>query len=155
MSPRRKTPQEINVQAIENGTVIDHLPSETTLAVFQILSRSDDMVAIGINLSSKKIGRKGFVKFANKMLTPEEVNKIAVIAPSASVNIIKHFKVVRKVKVTIPDVVEGILRCTNPHCITNHEKVRTRFHSSSDREKLNLRCHYCERTVLRSDAVVI
>jgi aspartate carbamoyltransferase regulatory subunit len=148
---------EVKVQAIENGTVIDHLPAENTLKVVEILSRFEDMVAIGINSPSKRLGRKGFVKIANRTLTQEEVNKIAIIAPDASVNTIKDFKVVRKMKVIIPESVEGILRCTNPNCITNHQAVKTKFHIGKKAvpERLELRCHYCERSVNRKDAVLL
>ena len=125
MSQRKHTVRQ--VPAIEHGTVIDHIPSHATLTVVRILSELEDLVTIGINLSSQAIGRKGVVKIANRELSPEEVARIALIAPQATLCIIESYDVVEKYRVTPPEVVEGLVRCGNPNCITNHETVKTRF----------------------------
>ncbi|MEK7270427.1 MAG: aspartate carbamoyltransferase regulatory subunit [Planctomycetota bacterium] len=134
---------QIVVPAIENGTVIDHIPPSATLKVVQILSRIDDLVTIGINFPSASMGRKGVVKIANQHLTPREVDKIAVLAPAATVNIIRGFKVREKIRVKIPAIIEGLVRCKNPACITNHEAVRTKFKVLPGAREVE--CHYCER----------
>ena len=136
----------LRVPAIENGTVIDHIPAHATLTVVRILSELEDLVTIGVNLPSPKIGSKGVVKIANRKLSPDEVAKIALIAPQATLSIIESFDVVQKHEVTHPDVVTGIARCGNPNCITNHEAIVTRFSVvQAPDSALRLVCHYCER----------
>ena len=143
MEEQRKT---LKVPAIENGTVIDHIPAGATLTVVKILSELEDLVTIGVNLPSPRIGMKGVVKIANRQLSPQEVAKIALIAPQATLNIIEATEVVRKHRITAPRVVEGIVRCGNPNCITNHESVTTRFTvSTAPNDRQRLCCHYCER----------
>lgn len=131
------------VQAIENGTVIDHIPAPATLKVVEILSGGRDVVTIGVNFPSASMGRKGVVKIAGRFLTEAEVNKIAILAPAATVNIIRGFRIREKIRVRMPGVVEGIVRCRNPSCITNHEPVRTKFRRVRGGEAFE--CLYCER----------
>lgn len=138
--------KELSVNAIENGTVIDHIPGESTLKVVEILSKRDDMMTIGVNLPSKSLVKKGFVKITNRFLTPEETSKIALIAPTAKVNIIKDYKIVSKSVVHLPAQVKGIVKCNNPICITNKEIVPSVFDVLKS-APLKMRCHYCERTM--------
>jgi len=134
------------VPGIEKGTVIDHIPAHATLTVVKILSELEDLVTIGINLPSPKLGRKGVVKIANRKLSPEEVAKIALIAPQATLNLIENYRVVEKHQITPPPQIEGILRCPNPNCMTNHERIPTRFAVQTTREgRRRLTCYYCER----------
>lgn len=137
---------ELSVNAIENGTVIDHIPGECTLKVVEILSNPDDIMTIGVNLPSKSLKKKGFVKITNRFLTPEETSKIALIAPTAKVNIIKNYKITSKSVVNLPAQIKGIVKCNNPICITNKELVTTVFNVLNS-SPLKMRCHYCERTM--------
>jgi aspartate carbamoyltransferase regulatory subunit len=144
------------VPAIENGTVIDHIPAHATLTVVRILSAIEDLVTIGINLPSPKLERKGVVKIANRKLSPEEVAKIALIAPQATLNLIESYEVVEKHEVTPPRVVEGIVRCGNPNCVTNHEPVTTRFAVRTTRDaRRRLTCHYCERAYDQDEIEIV
>ncbi len=138
--------KELKVSAIKDGTVIDHIPARDLFKVIKILQLENcrEQITFGTNLESKKLGRKGIIKIANKFFKQEEINKIALIAPQANLNIIKDYQVVEKKKVELPDEIEGIVKCYNPKCITNHENVRTRFTVIS-REPLRLKCHYCEK----------
>ncbi len=138
--------KELVVSAIENGTVIDHIPGKVLFQVVKILNLSEvtDQVTFGTNLDSRKMGKKGIIKVSNKFFRPDEINKIALAAPSATLIIIRNFKIVEKKKVEVPDSVEKIVKCFNPNCITNHENVVTRF-SVIDKEELKLKCHYCEK----------
>ena len=138
--------KELKVSAIKEGTVIDHIPARDLFKVIKILQLENcrEQITFGTNLESKKLGRKGIIKIANKFFKQEEINKIALIAPQANLNIIKDYQVVEKKKVELPDEIEGIVKCYNPKCITNHENVRTRFTVIS-REPLRLKCHYCEK----------
>jgi aspartate carbamoyltransferase regulatory subunit len=145
-----ETRKELVVSAIENGTVIDHIPGQVVFQVVKILNLSEvsDQVTFGTNLDSRKMGKKGIIKVSNKFFRPDEINKIALVAPTATLIIIKNFKVVEKKKVEVPDSVEKIVKCFNPNCITNHEGMTTRF-TVIDKEDLKLQCHYCEKITAR------
>jgi len=138
--------KEFKVTAIENGTVIDHIPPKSVFQVIRILHLEDstDMVLFGTNLESKRYGKKGIVKVSNKFFKKNEINKIALVAPSATLIVIKDYKVISKEVVKLPDTVENIVKCFNPNCITNHEKVNTKF-TVIDKADVKLRCHYCEK----------
>jgi aspartate carbamoyltransferase regulatory subunit len=144
--------KKLEVSAIEEGTVIDQIASKSTFKVANMLNIQDidQVVLVGVNLSSKKLGKKGIIKIGGKSLTQEEVNKIALIAPDATMNIIKDSEVVRKFKVAIPDDIEGFLRCFNPNCVSNHQKIRTRFHVIN-KNPIKIKCHYCERLMGSDD----
>ncbi len=141
--------KELVVSAIENGTVIDHIP---TNAVFQVIKLLDletypDEVLVGNYLSSKKFGQKGIIKIKNKFFEKEDINKIALIAPAATLIVIKNFEVVEKLNIEIPEKIQKILKCFNPNCITNHEPIETKFTVIEKGEELKLQCHYCEKTM--------
>lgn len=135
--------KEVKVPAIERGTVIDHIPSESTFKVLDILKIEDELVTIGNNLSSKKMGKKGIIKVSDKMLKKEELDKIALIAPQATINEIKNFKVVKKRQVQMPSLFLGMIKCFNPTCITRHQDVKTKF-ILINKKPVELKCHYCE-----------
>lgn len=138
--------KELVVPAIENGTVIDHIPTEVVYQVIRILGleKYQDEVLIGNNLTSAKLGKKGIVKIKSKHFSKEEVNKIALVAPYASIIDIENYEVKSKFQAEIPDVIEHIVRCANPKCITNAEVVPTKF-KVVDKGNLKLKCHYCEK----------
>ncbi len=144
--------KKLEVSAIEEGTVIDQIASNSTFKVANILNIQgiDQVVLVGVNLSSKKLGKKGIIKIGGKSLTQEEVNKIALIAPDATVNIIEDSELVRKFKVAIPDSIEGIVKCFNPNCVSNHQKIQSRFHVIN-KNPIKIRCHYCERLMGTDD----
>ncbi|MBR0049064.1 MAG: aspartate carbamoyltransferase regulatory subunit [Prevotella sp.] len=134
---------EMLVAAIKNGTVIDHIPSEKTYQVAQLLGLQElnTPVTIGYNYLSKKLGRKGIIKVEDKFFTDEEISRLSVVAPNIVLNIIKDFEVVEKKTVTTPEEIRGIVKCKNPKCITNNEPMDTFFHV----EGTTLTCHYCEK----------
>ena len=120
--------KEIKVSAIEKGTVIDHIPAGKVLKVVDILNlKKNDTVMIGINLSSNKIGKKDIIKIDQRELSENEVNSIALIAPKATMTIIKDFKVSKKIEMEMPDYVEGLIACPNPTCVTNVEGIKSKF----------------------------
>jgi aspartate carbamoyltransferase regulatory subunit len=144
---------ELKVSAIKEGTVIDHIQAGKGLKVIEILKlnrTNGKTVLLAMNVQSKKLGRKDIVKVEGKFLSEEEVNKIALVAPKATVNIIKDFKVVEKFSVEIPSEIGGILKCANPNCISNSEYTTSKFYVIS-KEPLKVRCHYCERTMDEGD----
>ncbi len=138
--------KELQVAAVENGTVIDHIPTEKLFVVVSLLDLPslDCQISIGNNLISQKLGRKGIVKIAGKFFTDEEINRISVVAPNIVLNIIRDYEVVEKKHVHLPDRLDDIVRCPNPKCITNNEPMKSLFHVI-DKTRGILKCHYCEK----------
>lgn len=134
------------VTPIREGTVIDHIPSGRGILVFKMFSPKGRSALIS-NVESKKMGKKDIVKFEGVFLTREEYQKIALIAPNATINIIEDYKVKKKEKVVVPSFIEGILKCPNPKCITNNEPQAKAKFFVEKRDPLVLRCFYCERRV--------
>ncbi len=147
--------KELAVAALADGTVIDHIPSATLFKAVKILGIEglDTSVTIGNNLESHRLGRKGIIKVAGTYFPEATLNRIALIAPTAKINIIRDFEVTEKHPVTLPDTITGIVRCSNPKCITNNEPMDTRF-EVVDREDVAIRCHYCGRIVKAADAII-
>ncbi|MEE1208340.1 MAG: aspartate carbamoyltransferase regulatory subunit [Muribaculaceae bacterium] len=146
--------KELAVAALRNGTVIDHIPSDALFTAVRILGleNAKGSVTIGMNLHSNKIGSKGIIKVADVEFADDLLNRIALIAPTAVVNIIREYEVVEKRPVVLHDTVVGIVRCPNPKCITNNEPMATKFHVVS-RDPIAISCHYCSHVVKGSDAV--
>ena len=144
--------KELKVSAIENGTVIDHIPSQSVYQVLRILNLTEynDQLLIGTNLESQKMGKKGIIKVSNKFFKSDEINKIALVAPSATLILIKNFGVSEKKTVEIPSKVEKIVKCFNPNCITNAEEITTSF-DVVNKDDLKLRCHYCEKITAKDN----
>lgn len=144
--------KELKVSAIENGTVIDHIPANFVFQVINILglNKIPNQIMVGTNLESHKFGKKGIIKVSNKYFESEEINKIALVAPSATLIVIKDYTVVYKSKVEIPDRINRIVKCINPNCITNHENITTSF-SVIDKQELRLSCRYCEKTTKKEN----
>lgn len=147
--------KELAVAALRNGTVIDHIPSSALFKAVKILGieKLDTAVTIGYNLDSKKIGRKGIIKVADVEFSEATLNRIALIAPTAVVNIIRDFSVAEKRRVELPETICDIVRCANPKCITNNEPMPTRFHVVS-KDPVEIRCHYCNHVVAGKDAKI-
>ena len=138
--------KELKVNAIENGTVIDHIPSDSVFQVVKILNLDSkkNQIFLGTNLDSRKYGKKGIIKVSNRFFKDDEINKIALVAASATLIMIRNFVVIEKRSVVIPDQIDNIVKCFYPNCITNNETVPTRF-TVIDKKEIKLRCHYCEK----------
>lgn len=145
MKNKRK---ELVVSAIDNGTVIDHIPTNAVYQVIKMLGveNYNDEVLIGNYLDSKKLEKKGIIKIKNKFFEKGEINKIALVAPTASLIVIKDYEVVEKIKTEIPDEITDILKCYNPNCITNHQVIPTCF-NIVNKDEVTVQCHYCEKTM--------
>jgi len=140
--------RELRVKKIENGTVIDHIAAGQALNVLKILGvtgSTDAVVSLVMNVSSSKMGSKDILKIENRELMPGEVDRIALIAPGAKINIVRDYCVVEKRSVDLPRVIQGILRCANPNCISNtSEPVKSKFVVTESHERPVFRCFYCE-----------
>jgi len=151
-----KAYRKLRVEKIREGTVIDHITGGTALAVLRILNITGHegfIVSVIMNVPSKKLGKKDIVKIEGREISPKEVAEIALVAPKATINIIRDFNVVKKEKVKLPDIVKDIIKCTNPSCITNSpEPVKPVFHVKS-KDPILLRCYYCG-TILDKNAII-
>ncbi|MBN1820962.1 MAG: aspartate carbamoyltransferase regulatory subunit [Prolixibacteraceae bacterium] len=137
---------KLKVSAIKDGTVIDHIPAASLFKVITILGldKIKNQITFGTNLDSNKLGQKAIIKVSDIYFENDEINKIALIAPNAKLNIIKDYEVVEKKVVEIPDRIVGIVKCFNPKCITNNEEITTCFRVVS-KEPIALKCRYCEK----------
>lgn len=153
---KKEKREELQVAALKNGTVIDHIPSEKLFMVVSLLKLDsmENNITIGYNLESKKLGKKGIIKIADKFFTDKEINRIAIVAPQVKLNIIRDYEVVEKKEVEIEDELNGIVKCANPQCITNNEPMPTSF-QVTDKYNCVLKCHYCEKEQKREDIVIL
>lgn len=146
----------LRVSKIRDGTVIDHITRGHALDVVKILDingRSGGVVTIAMNVPSKILEIKDIVKIEGRELNPEEVDKIALLAPHATINIIRNYKVAEKQRVKLPSVIYGLLKCTNPTCISNsNEPVRSTFYVERE-DPLKLKCHYCGQIAERDEVL--
>ncbi len=146
---------ELAVAALQNGTVIDHIPASALFRAVHILGieRMPNRITIGNNLPGKQM-QKGIIKVDGIEFDRDVLNRIAVVAPRATVNIIRDYEVAEKRPVELPETLIGTVRCPNPKCITNNEPMETRF-DVMDRSTPILRCHYCNHCVSGSNAEII
>ncbi|MGC8645657.1 MAG: aspartate carbamoyltransferase regulatory subunit [Thermoplasmata archaeon] len=137
----------LKVEKIRKGTVIDHIPVGRSLKVLKILRISSDpgvTVSIAIHVKSKKMGLKDVVKIEDRILDSSELNKIALVAEGATISIVEEYEVVKKFRVNVPDIITGIVKCSNARCVTNSEQSVVPSFTLVSKSPLTIRCHYCE-----------
>lgn len=134
--------QQKLVAALENGSVIDHIPTDKLFTVAQLLQLElcTEPVLIGNNLESRMMGTKGIIKIAGKFFTEAEISKLAVLCPNIRLTVIRNYEVAEKREITLPETLTNIVRCANPVCITNNEPMRTVFYR---KDLQTLKCRYC------------
>ncbi len=147
--------QELKIKAIENGTVIDHITANKSLHILKILGLPEDdivNVTVAMNVPSSETGRKDIVKIENREIDSEELNQIALVAPKATINIIRNYEVIKKNKIILPKHINSIIKCTNDKCITNYENepISSKFNVIESQPPV-LRCHYCEKLIKNED----
>ncbi len=151
-----QTRQELYVRKIKDGTVIDHITPGFALDVLRILDingKGGEVVSAAVNVESKRHQRKDIVKIQDRELKPSEVDRIALIAPKATINIIRNFDVASKKPVQLPEAIHGIVRCDNPSCISNsREPVEAQFRVDQA-EPIRLRCYFCGHIMEREDVL--
>lgn len=146
---------ELKIRAIKDGTVIDHITANKSLHILKILELPDEEtqnLTIAMNVTSKEIGRKDILKIENRELDHEELNQIALIAPKATINIIRNFETIKKDKIILPDKITSLIKCTNEKCITNYENEPiTPVFNVINKYPPVVRCHYCEKLIKTED----
>ncbi len=141
---------ELMVRRIKEGTVIDHIDEGTGLQVLNALridGKDGSLITIALNVPSGKFKKKDIIKVENKFLKDDDTNKLAVIVPNATINIIKNYKLVEKRRVALPNEVDRIFRCSNPECVTNSTEHIESIMDVIDKEGRVLRCRYCSRVL--------
>ena len=139
---------ELMVRRIKEGTVIDHIDEGKGLQVLDALridGKDGSLITVALNVPSGKSKKKDIIKVENKFLKDDDTNKIAVIAPKATINIIKNYKLIEKRRVSLPNEIDRIFRCSNPDCITNSAEHIESVMDLIDKESMILKCRYCAR----------
>ncbi len=143
-----KEDKKLSVSAIQNGTVIDHIPAQSLFTVISILGLDkldDNRMTFGTNFKSDRLGKKAIIKVSGKYFEDLEIDKIALVAPNAKLNIIKEYEVAEKREVKVPQEIKAIAKCMNPKCITNNEAITTKFTVIDKNGSISLKCNYCEK----------
>ncbi|MBU0670762.1 MAG: aspartate carbamoyltransferase regulatory subunit [Patescibacteria group bacterium] len=145
--PNKKDLRPYKVYAIKDGTVIDHIPQGRGLQLLKLLKlvESGKFVTLGSNFKSKKRGYKDIIKIEGKEITPEEVNQVALLAPDATINIIRDHEIAKKFTVELPEEFADMALCPNPKCITNMDPQNAKFVPESEKKDMRLKCVYCEK----------
>lgn len=147
---------QLLVRRIKNGTVIDHIESPRALLVLNILDingQEGNVITVALNVPSIKHDKKDIIKVENKFLEKKETDKLALIAPYATINIIKDYKLVEKRKIQLPDRIIGFFRCPNLKCITNTEADLRSTIEVIDKQKIILKCKYCARSITTEEII--
>ncbi|BAG83914.1 MAG: aspartate carbamoyltransferase regulatory subunit [Candidatus Azobacteroides pseudotrichonymphae] len=147
--------EQLQIAALKDGTVIDHIPSEQLFKVVSLLKidRLKAAVTIGYGLNSEKMGTKGILKIADKFFEEDEINRIALVAPCVKLSIIHNYEVVEKKLIHLPDELKGLTKCNNPNCITNNEPMETCF-EVIDKDGIIIQCYYCEMRIRKEEIIM-
>ena len=148
--------RQLLVRRIKDGTVIDHIESGKALLVLRTLDitgKEGNVITVALNVPSSKHDKKDIIKVENKFLEKHETNKLALIAPHATINIIKEYRLVEKRKIQLPDSIIGVFKCPNLKCVTNSDEYIKPVINIIDKEKILLRCKYCFRTLTINELV--
>lgn len=139
---------QLQVEAIHNGTVIDHIPAGQGIKIMRLfgLVKTKEKITIGLNLPSKAWGAKDIIKVENTRLSAAQANQLALFAPDATVNLIEDFEVVEKLQLQLPEKVEGVFSCPNSNCISHNEPVNSKFKVRAVQGQVRFRCNYCEKS---------
>jgi len=152
-----KGTDKIRIDKIKDGTVIDHIRAGMALEVLKILritGKEGNIVTLAMNIKSSRIGRKDIVKVENRFLEDAEVARVALVAPEATINLIKASKVIKKTRVELPEILSDIMKCPNPRCVTNKERepIHSKYQVVS-KNPIQLKCLYCWNLIEESHII--
>ncbi|CAG8999279.1 MAG: Aspartate carbamoyltransferase regulatory chain [Candidatus Celerinatantimonas neptuna] len=144
--------KKLQVEAIAKGTVIDHIPAGQGIKILRFLRLADTnkRLTIGLNLPTKNHQSKDLIKVADTIFSEEQANQLALFAPTATINVIEDYQVVKKFQVTQPESIHGVFQCPNSNCITHGENIPSLFYIRQVNQELKLKCHYCEKSFASS-----
>ncbi len=149
--------EKIRIVKIHDGTVIDHIRAGKALEVLKILGitgKNGNIVTLAMNISSSKIEKKDIVKVEHRFLEDQEVARIALVAPEATINLIENSKIIKKTRVQLPETITDIFKCPNQRCVTNKERepIHSKYEVVS-RKPIQLKCLYCWTLVEEQDII--
>jgi len=138
----------LQITSIEKGIVIDHIPAGFGMKLFHYLKldKADYTVALIINAFSEKMDKKDIIKINNKI--DLDVDFLGLINPDITINVIENGKIIRKVKLTVPEKVINVIQCKNPRCVTSIESYADHVFHLVDPKKRSYRCEYCDDIVI-------
>lgn len=145
------TNQLLQVAAIKNGCVIDHIPKGEVIGLVQTLKLTHFQLNIGTYLPSKRMIYKDLLKIHHAHLSENDINHIMIFAPDATINIIENYQIIKKIKTHLPKEIQSILSCPNSHCITHLEEIKTTFYVKQKKEDIYLQCRYCKKNFLKEE----
>ncbi|MCR9847428.1 aspartate carbamoyltransferase regulatory subunit [Vibrio antiquarius] len=142
---------QLQVEAIKNGTVIDHIPAQIGIKVLRLfdMHNSSQRVTIGLNLPSSALDHKDLLKIENVFINEEQASKLALYAPHATVNQIENYEVVKKLALELPERINDVFECPNSNCISHNEPVESSFSVFEKKQEIRLKCKYCEKVFSR------
>ncbi|MFC3023200.1 aspartate carbamoyltransferase regulatory subunit [Vibrio zhugei] len=142
---------QLQVEAIKDGTVIDHIPAKVGIKVLRLfdMHNANEKVTIGLNLPSSALGHKDLLKIENVFINAEQANKLALYAPHATVNRIENYEVVKKLPLELPNKINNVFACPNSNCISHNEPVESSFTITEKLHDIRLKCKYCEKVFAR------
>ena len=142
---------QLQVEAIKNGTVIDHIPANVGFKVLKLfkMHKTNQRVTVGLNLPSSALGGKDLIKIENIFISEEQASQLALYAPQATVNQIENYEVVKKLTLTLPEQITAVFKCPNTNCISHGEPVDSSFKVITKKEDIQLKCKYCEKVFSR------
>jgi aspartate carbamoyltransferase regulatory subunit len=142
---------KLQVEAIKNGSVIDHIPAHIGIKVLKLfgMDTSNQRITMGLNLPSSALGAKDLIKVENTYVTEEQANQLALYAPHATVNQIENYEVTKKLTLALPAQIKGVFKCPNSNCITHGEPVESSFAVITKQDDIRLKCKYCEKVFSR------
>ncbi len=142
---------KLQVEAIKNGSVIDHIPAHIGIKVLKLfnMDKSNQRITMGLNLPSSALGAKDLIKIENTYITEEQASQLALYAPNATVNQIEDYEVTKKLELSLPDQITGVFKCPNTNCITHGEPVDSNFKVITKKDDIQLKCKYCEKVFSR------
>jgi aspartate carbamoyltransferase regulatory subunit len=147
--------QMLLIPKIDNGIVIDHIPTGYGIAILEIIRRDPSMrdvvVTLGLNYRSTKFGRKDLIKLRVDDVPPRVMQHISLVCPGITIKRISDYHVEKKYVIQPPQVARNLLRCLNPSCVTNAESNIETCFTMVDEEAKKLKCTYCERVFSLSD----
>ncbi|AJR09945.1 aspartate carbamoyltransferase regulatory subunit [Photobacterium gaetbulicola] len=142
---------QLQVEAIKNGTVIDHIPANVGFKVLKLfkMHKTNQRVTVGLNLPSSALGAKDLIKIENIFISEEQASQLALYAPQATVNQIENYEVVKKLNLALPEQINAVFKCPNSNCISHGEPVDSSFKVITKKEDIQLKCKYCEKVFSR------
>lgn len=156
MTEKEESNGVLKVSKIKDGTVIDHISAGMALIVLEMLDisgREGTVTTLSLNVPSGKMGKKDIVKIEQRVLDRQEINQIALISPSATINEIKEFDVVNKFQVELPEIISGFPRCINPRCITNAREPQKQTYYVKSKKPIKIRCKYCNTSMEKKEII--